>query len=215
MVMTYAEEYGAANPRHGSTIRLKTGLMRDGSIVAHQGTTVFDSGAYGGFKPVPGNVLGGGIKTGGCYRIPNALLQAFIVYTNNVPGGFFRAPGDPQATFAVESHFDLAAERIGMDPLEVRRRNALRNGDTSPGGMRWNDMLAPEVLEAAITASSWTEPKPPNLGRGLALIHRHVGAGESRTLVRLSEDRRVEPVTGAPDAGQGVHTIMQQVAGEV
>jgi CO/xanthine dehydrogenase Mo-binding subunit len=215
MVMTYVEEFSAGNPRHGSSIRLKTAVSRDGSIVAHQGTTVFDSGAYGGFKPVPGNVLGGGIKTGGAYRIPNVLLQAFIVYTNNVPGGFFRAPGDPQATFAVESHFDLVAQRLGMDPLDFRRRNALHEGDVSPAGMQWKDVLASDVLEAAIARSRWLQPKRPNVGRGLALINRHVGAGESRTLVRLFEDGRVELVTGAPDAGQGVHTIMQQVAAEI
>jgi CO/xanthine dehydrogenase Mo-binding subunit len=160
-------------------------------------------------------VLGGGIKTGGAYRMPNVLLQAFIVYTNNVPGGFFRAPGDPQATFAVESHFDLVAERLGMDPLEFRRRNTLREGDVSPAGMQWKDVLASDVLEAAVAKSRWSEPKKPNVGRGLALINRHVGAGESRTLVRLFEDGRVELVTGAPDAGQGVHTIMQQVAAEI
>lgn len=214
IVMTYTEELIAGNPRHGARVRLKTGLSRDGAIVAHQATTIFDSGAYGGFKPVPGNVLGGGVKTGGCYRIPNVLLQAYIVYTNNVPGGFFRAPGDPQATFATESHFDVVAERLGMDPLEFRRQNALRDGETSPGGMHWKDMLAPEVLEGAVAASNWGQPKPPHVGRGLALIHRHVGAGESHTRVRLTEDGQVELVSGAPDAGPGVHTVMQQVAAE-
>jgi putative selenate reductase molybdopterin-binding subunit len=193
----------------------KTGVKRDGTIVAHQAVTVFDSGAYGGFKPVEGVSLGGGVKTGGCYRIPNLLLQCYIAYTNHVPGGFMRAPGDPQAAFGVESHMDMVAHRLGMDPLEFRRTNVLQPGDQAPAGQQWKDLLTPEVLQAAIAASDWDAPKPENVGRGVALIHRHIGGGESKTLVTLFADGRVQLTTGVPDAGQGAHTLMQQIAAEV
>jgi CO/xanthine dehydrogenase Mo-binding subunit len=215
IVMTYTEEFLAGNPRHPSVITFKTGVKRDGTITAHHAVTVFDSGAYGGFKPVPDVSLGGGVKTGGCYRIPNLLLQAYIAYTNHIPGGFMRAPGDPQAAFATESHFDVVARRLGIDPLEFRRKNIIQQGDASPSGPTWSDMIAPEVLDRAIEASSWDAPKAPNVGRGVAVIHRHQGAGESKTRMTLRPDGRVIITTGVPDAGQGSHTMMKQIAAEV
>lgn len=215
MVMSYNEEFIAGNPRHPAVMTFKTGVKKDGTIVAHHAVTVFDSGAYGAFKPVPGNILGGGVKTGGCYRIPNVLLQCYIAYTNHVPAGFMRAPGDPQAAFGTESHFDMVAHKLGMDPLEFRRKNVIRQGDVAPGGEEWQDMITPEVLEAAIAASNWGKPKAPNVGRGVALIHRHIGGGESKNIVTLFEDGTVQLTTGVPDAGQGIHTVMQQIAAEV
>jgi CO/xanthine dehydrogenase Mo-binding subunit len=215
IVMSYVEELTAGNPRHPSVIRFKTGVKNDGTITAHEAITVFDSGAYGGFKPVPDVSLGGGVKTGGCYRIPNLLLQAYIAYTNHIPGGFMRAPGDPQATFATESHFDVVARTLGVDPLGFRRRNVIQQGDASPSGPTWSDMIAPDVLESAIKASHWNSPKAANVGRGVALIHRHQGGGESKTRFTLHPDGRVVLTTGVPDAGQGSHTMMKQIAAEV
>lgn len=215
MVMTYNEEFLAGNPRHPSVIRFKTGVKKDGGITAHHAVTVFDSGAYGGFKPVPDVSLGGGLKTGGCYRIPNVKLQAYCAYTNHVPGGFMRAPGDPQAAFATESHFDVVARKLGVDPLEFRRKNVIQPGEASPAGMQWKDMIVPEVLDAAIAASNWGRPKSRSVGRGVAVIHRHQGAGENQTQVALYGDGRVRLTTGVPDAGQGSHTAMRQIAAEV
>jgi CO/xanthine dehydrogenase Mo-binding subunit len=215
IVMTYTEEFLAGNPRHPSTITFKTGVKRDGTITAHQAVTVFDSGAYGGFKPVPDVSLGGGLKTGGCYRIPNILLQAYIAYTNHIPGGFMRAPGDPQAAFATESHFDVVARKLRLDPLEFRRKNIIQPGEAAASGPIWSDMIAPDVLERAIDASDWGAPKSSSVGRGLAVIHRHQGAGESKTRMTLQPDGRVIITTGVPDAGQGSHTMMKQIAAEV
>src|SRR5215203_2157861 len=215
IVMTYTEEFQAGNPRHPSVIKFKTGVKRDGTITAHQAVTVFDSGAYGGFKPVPDVSLGGGMKTGGCYRIPNVLIQSIIAYTNHIPGGFMRAPGDPQGVFAAESHFDVIARKLGVDPLEFRRKNIIQQGDSAPLGQVWSDMIAPDVLERAIEAVDWHGPKEPNVGRGLAVTHRHQGGGESKTRMTLHPDGRVVITTGVPDAGQGSHTMMKQIAAEV
>jgi CO/xanthine dehydrogenase Mo-binding subunit len=262
IVMTYNEEFLAGNPRHSSVVKLKTGVKRDGTIVAHQATTVFDSGAYGGFKPVAGNVLGGGLKTGGCYRIPNVELKAYIAYTNHIPGGFMRAPGDPQGTFAAESHFDTVARKLGMDPLEFRRKNVIVEGDAAPSGEVWKDLKAADVLEAAGEAAGWSAQsgtagrRPPTAaageettrrhgdtssplplgegqgegvpgtpavggrpsavrGKGIALINRHIGGGESKTGVELFADGTLRLTSGVQDAGQGCHTIMAQVAAEV
>ncbi|MBI4203313.1 MAG: molybdopterin-dependent oxidoreductase, partial [Chloroflexi bacterium] len=111
MAMDYVEEFMAANPRHASVIKLRTGVKRDGTLTAHQATVVFNSGAYGGFKP--GVNLGGGGHAGGAYRIPHVDIQVLMVYTNTVPCGHYRAPGEPQALFAIESHVDVIARRLG------------------------------------------------------------------------------------------------------
>lgn len=216
MVMTYTEEFVAGNPRHPGYVQFKTGVKRDGTIVAHEARVLFDSGAYGGYKPVPTVDLGGARKFGGAYRIPNTKLESFIVYTNHVPGGFMRAPGDPQVSFALESHIDEIASKLGMDPLALRRHNLLRQGDTSVGGETWADLRAREVLEAAIAASSYGKPKSrPNIGRGMAIANRHIGGGESEVLIRIDSEGRVTLLTGTPDAGQGSHTIQRQIIAEM
>ena len=216
MVMTYTEEFVAGNPRHPSYVQLKTGVKRDGTIVAHEARVLFDSGAYGGYKPVPTVDLGGARKFGGAYRIPNARLESFIVYTNHVPGGFMRAPGDPQVNFALESHIDELASKLGMDPLEFRRHNILRQGDSSVGGETWADLRASEVLEAAVAGSNYGKPKPrPNIGRGMAIANRHIGGGDSEVLIQINGEGQVTLVTGTPDAGQGSHTIQQQIIAEM
>ena len=104
MVMDYVEEFTAGNPRHAAIIQLKSGVKRGGTIVAHQARVLFDSGAYGGFKPTPAVNLGGASKAGGPYKIPHVHIEGVQVYTNTIPGGFMRAPGEPQALFAIESH---------------------------------------------------------------------------------------------------------------
>ena len=216
MVMTYTEEFVAGNPRHPGYVQFKTGVKRDGTIVAHEARVLFDSGAYGGYKPVPTVDLGGARKFGGAYRIPNTKLESFIVYTNHVPGGFMRAPGDPQVSFALESHIDEVAAKLGMDPLELRRKNILHQGDTSVGGETWADLRAREVLEAAVAASNYGKPKPkPNIGRGIAIANRHIGGGEAEVLLQIDSEGRVTLLTGTPDAGQGSHTIQRQIIAEM
>jgi CO/xanthine dehydrogenase Mo-binding subunit len=215
-VMTYTEEFLAANPRHPSHVQLKTGVKKDGTITAHHSKVIFDGGAYGGYKPVPTVDLGGWRKAAGAYRIPNVKMEEVIVYTNHVPGGFMRAPGDPQVLFALESHMDEIARKLGLDPLEFRRHNILHQGDVSGGGETWEDLRAAEVLEHAVAASNYGKPKPkPNIGRGMAITNRHIGGGESEVLVQVDSQGEVTLVTGTPDAGQGSHTIQQQILAEI
>ena len=116
MVMEWVEEFIAGNPRHAALIQMKTGVKQDGTLVAHQARVLFNSGAYGGFKPAPGVNLGGASKSGGPYKIPHMHIEGVQVYTNTVPGGFMRAPGEPQAVFAAESQMDLVAARVGNRP---------------------------------------------------------------------------------------------------
>jgi CO/xanthine dehydrogenase Mo-binding subunit len=211
MVMSYVEEFMAANPRHPGYVVIKTGVMNDGAIVAREARTVLNCGAYAAFKP-QGAIVGA--KAGGCYNIPNTRIQIQMVYTNTVPGGHSRAPGSPQATFAVESHTDHIAKELGIDPLELRLKNVLHDGDTNPSGRAWQEIKAEETLRAAAEAIGWGGTKPPNVGRGLALFDHNTGQGNSSATVTVERDGTVTVLSATFDQGAGIHTIQKQIVAE-
>lgn len=215
MVMTYTEELMAANPRHPSVITIKTGVSEEGKLCAQKVRAVFNSGAYGAFKPTPSVNLLGASNGAGAYCIPNVVIDAFSVYTNSIPCGHMRAPGEPQTIFAVESQMDMIARELGLSPLDFRRRNLLKDGDFLPNKHRIEHVRVRDALEAAVKASNWDKPKPrPNIGRGIALSHRHVGQGQSTAEVALEKDGRVTLLTTVPDTGTGSHTILGQIVAE-
>jgi CO/xanthine dehydrogenase Mo-binding subunit len=214
MVMDYVEELTAGNPRHAAIIQLKTGVKREGTIVAHQARVVFDSGAYGGFKPVPTVNLGGAAKAGGPYKIPHVHIEGLQVYTNTIPGGFMRAPGEPQTVFATESHIDCIARQLGIDPVDFRLQNLLEDGDETPIGTRYQAIRAKETLEAAVVASGYRTPKAPNIGRGIAMGERPPAGGESHAAVTLNPDGSVIVHTSIFEPGTGTYTILRQIVAE-
>jgi CO/xanthine dehydrogenase Mo-binding subunit len=214
MVMDYVEELTAGNPRHAAIIQLKTGVKREGTIVAHQARVVFDSGAYGGFKPVPTVNLGGAAKAGGPYKIPHVHIEGMQVYTNTIPGGFMRAPGEPQAVFAIESHIDCIARQLGRDPLDFRLQNLLEAGAETPIGTRYQSIRAKETLEAVVAAAGYHTPKAPNVGRGIAMGERPPAGGESHAAVTLNPDGSVIVHTSIFEPGTGTYTILRQIVAE-
>jgi carbon-monoxide dehydrogenase large subunit len=215
MVMTYTEELIAANPRHASVIRIRTGLTADNRICARHAECYFNSGAYGAYKPTPIVNLWGAAEAGGVYRIPHVRIDAYSIYTNQVPCGHMRAPGDPQVCFAVESDIDMIAHAIGMDPYEFRLLNGVEEGDLSPVGHHWKNINLKEVLRRAAAAADWGQPKPaPNVGRGMAAAQRHVGTGSADAVVRAEPDGTVTVVTGVFDVGTGALTVLQQIVAE-
>jgi CO/xanthine dehydrogenase Mo-binding subunit len=214
MVMDYVEEFTAGNPRHAALIQLKTGVTREGTIVAHQARVLFNSGAYGGFKPTPTVNLGGAAKAGGPYKIPHVHIEGIQVYTNTVPGGFMRAPGEPQTLFATESHIDCIARRLDLDPLDFRLRNLIGEGDETPIGTRYQGIRAKETLTAAVVASGYRTPKAPNIGRGLAIGERPPAGGESHATVTLSPDGSVVVHTSIFEPGTGTYTMLRQIVAE-
>jgi carbon-monoxide dehydrogenase large subunit len=215
MVMRYAEELMAGNPRHPSVITLRTGVKNDGRIVARQVKALFNSGAYAAFKPAPNVNLGGAGMGAGVYRIPNLLIESFCVYTNNIPCGHARSPGEPQMVFAGESHMDMIAKELGLDPAEFRRRNLLRNGDHLANGHHLEHVRAKETLEAALEAGHWSAPKGPWIGRGVAMTHRHIGVGFTNARVRLETKGTVTLSIGLPDTGTGAHLVLRQIVAEL
>jgi CO/xanthine dehydrogenase Mo-binding subunit len=218
MVMTYAEELMAANPRHASVTVVKTGVKKDGTLVARQVKAFFNGGAYGAMKPIPSVNLPGAVKAAGSYRIPNVKIDSYAVYTNSVPCGHFRSPGMVQLVFAGESQMDIIAEALKIDPLDMRVRNALHDGDPTPGegknGMI--DVKCREVLEAAGKASKWKSfKKPPQVGRGIAISYRNVGIGDANARLRVGPDGLVSLLITYADTGTGAHTILCQMIAEV
>ncbi|MEE8462002.1 MAG: xanthine dehydrogenase family protein molybdopterin-binding subunit [Acidobacteriota bacterium] len=215
MVMSYTEELMAGNPRHPTSIFLRTGVTEEGQIVARQAKVVFNSGAYAAFKPVPFVNIPGAKDAAGVYGTPHIRIDAYSVYANCVPSGHFRAPGDLQVNFAVESSMDMIAEDLGLDRLEFRKQNLLKDGDWVPGGPQLEEVRVAETLAAAVKASSWNQPKSqPNRGLGLAVSHRLIGTGEANTQLTLKEDGTIQVLTPVPEVGTGAHTILQQIVAE-
>ncbi len=216
MVMTYTEELMAGNPRHPGVMTFKTGVKRDGTITARHAYLVFDSGGYAAFKPAKG--VSYGPRCLGPYRMGHARIDSLMVYTNQVPCGSMRSPGDPQSVFASEAQIDLIARELGMDPYTFRLHNLVKDGDTSPLGHHWQNILATRTLEAAATEAGYHDTKPESpgkkLGRGMAIWERHIGAGTSVAKVVIDPDGAVTLYTSLRDTGSGFYTVLPQIIGE-
>jgi CO/xanthine dehydrogenase Mo-binding subunit len=209
MVMDYSEEFVAGNPRHAAMIKVKTGVKKDGRLVAHCMDYVYDSGAYGAFKPQ--GYLVGPKEAAGPYKIPNVHINEKIVYTNKIPCGHMRAPGEPQGFFANESQMDLVARRLGMDPIRLRQINFMHDGDISPIGHTIPHIKSDETLAQALTASGYGKPKKKNVGRGLALAQWLPLGGEGHALVGIDANGSITVSTAMVDQGAGTYTAMRQI----
>jgi CO/xanthine dehydrogenase Mo-binding subunit len=218
-VTRYADELQATNTRHAGRITLRTGVDREGRILAHTSRVIFDGGAYAAGKPVATLMPGDAMLTLAGYRVPAARVEAMAVYTNQVPAGHARAPGQPQNAFAAESHIDLIAHDLGIDPLDMRERNVVRPGDVDVTGQPWHGTDGPALLAKLREASRYdavtknlTEihARGRGLGVGVALGVRHVGRGRASMVLRLAGGR-IELHTGVSDQGGGAHTVFQRI----
>ncbi|HEY7358971.1 MAG TPA: molybdopterin cofactor-binding domain-containing protein, partial [Ktedonobacterales bacterium] len=226
-----AEEFSAGRSRHSMIIRLRSGLKRDGTILAMDMHAIGNTGAYGthGFT-VTRSV---GHKTLCLYRARAYRFQADVAYTNTPIAGAMRGYGAPQGFFALESHIDECAHALGMDPLAFRRKNHVRKGDADPidtekiDGLtihhRWfNSCGLPECLERGAAAIGWGQPfergsGPIRRGRGMATAMQGsgvLGAEIGGAAIKLNEDGSFNVMTGASDIGQGSDTVLAQIAAE-
>jgi CO/xanthine dehydrogenase Mo-binding subunit len=206
------EDFLSTTPRRPAVIEMKTGIMKDGTLVARRARAYFGNGAYhiGTSYNFGEGTVG---RLTGPYKIPHVDLVSYTVYTNQPPGGAYRAPGNPQIVFAVESQMDMLASRLGLDPLTIRKKNALRVGDRTTVGALDNAADLREMLERIEREAGWHEPKGVNRGRGIA-----VGFWASRGMpggntLKLNSDGTIAITTGSVDVS-GSHTTLQQIAGE-
>jgi len=212
MVMDYDEEFAAGNPRHASIIKVRTGVKKDGTLVAHHMNFIFDSGAYGAFKP--NAFLNGPHLSAGPYNIPHAFIEEHMVYTNKIPCGHMRSPGDPQGFFANESQMDLVAKRIGMDPIKFRQKNLMHDGDIDPTGEEYNYIKTEETLQKALEVSGYHKPKPKNVGRGVGLVQWTANGGVGTVAIAIDDKGIVTISSAMLDQGSGTYTVLGEIVAE-
>ena len=215
LVMTYTEELMAANGRHPSKIKIRTGVTNDGKLCGMYLDGWFNTGAYAAFKPLPTLNLHGVDQAGSCYRIPAIDLNSTIVYSNTLPAGHMRAPGGPQVMFAVEAQFDLIAKALNMDPAEFRLANVLLPGDTAPAGQKWITIRAKETLQAALDAINWQQrEREVGVGYGIGMYERGTIGGDCSARLIVNSAAQITVEVPIPDPGQGTYTAVQQMVAE-
>lgn len=217
------ESFLAHPKRHPARLFYKLGAKRDGTLVALQATVHMDTGAYASYGPAVGGLLTEMVP--GAYRIPHVRVETLVVYTNSPFSGAMRGFGSPQAHFAAESLIDVLADELGMDPLDLRRKNILRPGDRFFTGALLDETASslPVILDhvAAARARLAQIPAPPGkiAGVGLALAVQSMGLGyrvpdDSTNRLEWAPDGTVRVIVGAPDLGQGLATVAEQIAAE-
>jgi CO/xanthine dehydrogenase Mo-binding subunit len=208
-VRAYSDDIRSTNTRHASRVHVRTGVMMDGTIVAQDIDALFDGGAFAAGKVLPDMLPS--LEPKLPYRIRNFRLERTCVYTNSIPGSFIRAPGDVQLMFALESSFDMIADELGIDPLEMRRRNAVSEGDADVQGHPFLEPRAHAVLDALERETRWNSPLPAGRGRGMSLTCRHIGVGATNVQLILHADGHVSVRTGTTEQGVGSFTILHRV----
>jgi CO/xanthine dehydrogenase Mo-binding subunit len=228
MVYRRDEDIAATTKRHPALVKHRTAVAQDGALLGCEIEIVMDGGAYCTLSPVVASR--GVLHAGGAYRWPACRIQARVVATNTPPNGAFRGFGVPQTIFAMETHMEKIAAELGMDPFELRRKNAYLLGDETPTGqkLKWS-VAAHEVLESAAARSQYTQKrarfaqqKSGRKRRGIGLSLALHGAGftgggevklKSRAGVELTP-RGARVLSISTDIGQGTITIFAQMAAE-
>jgi CO/xanthine dehydrogenase Mo-binding subunit len=212
------EEFTVSPGRLPARVRIRTAARDDGTLLARQSEIHWNKGAYVDLGAMV--CRNAGYASMGPYRIPNAWIDAYLVYTNRQPGGAFRALGIPQMAWAGEQQLDRVARELGMSPLELRLKNLLEDGDVSVTGERMRTVGARACLEAvarALEARPRSEPRSPagKVGRGVAVVLKSTLTPTATFgTVRLNADGSVDVITAAVEHGQGVLTVLAQMASE-
>ncbi len=210
IVYSRAEEFTAATPAPGSVIDVKIGAKSDGTITAIQSRLVFDSGAY---SASPYNI--GAILLGSYYKTDNLLVDAFEVLTNKPGVGAYRAPGAPQATFAIEQAVDELAVKLGMDPVEFRLHNASDEGDPQVNGMAWPRIGLKTVLETIRDHPMYkNRSTEPGKGVGIAIGGWPGGLEPCAANVKLNTDGSLVLQVGHSDI-TGTNTTFAMLVAEM
>ncbi|MGZ5319814.1 MAG: xanthine dehydrogenase family protein molybdopterin-binding subunit, partial [Actinomycetota bacterium] len=240
MIYDRHEDIAATTKRHPAIVSHRTGVKRDGTLVAQDIDIVMDGGAYSTLTPV---VLSrGAIHAGGPYRCPNVQIRARATRTNTPPNGAFRGFGAPQTEFAAETHLNRLADALGIGPLDIRRRNVYRIGDTTPTGQVLRESVAgEEVLERGAEAAEFERIREKTArsravagrplessatqrasGIGLALAWHgagFTGSGEvklaSIASIELTAAGEIRILTASTEMGQGTKTIFPQLVADV
>ncbi len=213
MVMSRAEVLRATGPTSGSYIRCKMGATKDGKITAAQVWMAYEAGAF------PGSPVGAGCMTIlAPYALENLQIDGFDVVLNKPKTCAYRAPGATNAAFAAETVIDELAEKLGIDPLEFRRRNGAKEGTAQPAGPQFRRIGYIETVEAIMNSEHYKSPLPQvdgkPVGRGVASGFWFNAGFQSTAIVSINSDGTANVVTGSPDIG-GTRAACAMIAAEV
>jgi len=209
MQMTREDVFRGSGPTSGASMDIKIGAKKDGTIVAAKQVLRFQAGAFAGSPIGPGCMCGFAL-----YDIENVDVLGYDVVSNRPKVAAYRAPGAPITSFAVESALDDLADKLGIDPLELRIKNAAKNGTKTHYGVTHANIGFEQVLAVTKAHPHWTSPVAPGNGRGIAMGFWFNIGGESSATVHVNEDGSVTAATGSPDIG-GSRASMGMMVAEV
>ena len=222
LAMSREEEFIGTRTRQPIHFRLRTGADAEGNLLFRDAEVVSDNGAYNAWGSHAMLVAMNTITS--MYRVPNSRIRCAVVYTNKNYGGSVRGFGNPQATFAVEQQMEELADALGMDPMDLRLRNANQSGDVTPQGMEITSCGLSECLEIVREQSGWDERRGTmrDRHRGLgAAAFIHVGGGARiygsdgcGAIVKVDESGQVTLISGSSELGQGSETALAMIVAE-
>ncbi len=225
IVVSQEEVLFAYRQRHPTLITLKTGLKNGGALHALEANIIADGGAYLSIGAMSLYLM--------CsffclpYRLPNMRAKGYRVYTNTQPSCAMRGHGVPQSRFAAEVQLDIAAKEMGLDPIDIRLKNALKPGETTPNGFKITSCgLEESITECKRIMAKWIEERPkdgdPKKRSGIGIGcyafvsgPRMAGHNTAAAVIKVHEDSGISLSTGSTDAGQGSDTVLSQIAAEV
>jgi CO/xanthine dehydrogenase Mo-binding subunit len=208
LALTRQQEFVLGHPAPAARFDLELGAKRDGTLVALRARYDYDNGATGGWHAgITGSFLGG------TYQIPNFDITGYEVATNKTPADAYRAPGAPQAYFALESAMDELAMQLGIDPIELRLQNASREGDPNADEESWPRIAMVECLEAARRHPVYTAPAGPGEGVGIALGSWGGARSPAAAGCKVEPDGTLSILIGSPDIS-GSSTGLAMIAAE-
>ena len=208
IMMSREEVFKATGPTSGGSMTVKIGVKKDGTIVAADGLFKFQAGAFPGSP-----VMNATMCAFAPYVIPNVRSVGFDVVSNRPKSAAYRAPGSPISAFAVESVLDVLAQKIGMDPLKMRLKNAAKAGSPTAYGPKHSHDGYAETIQALLNHPEYNKPLGKNQGRGVASGFWFNGGGESTASIHINEDGTVVLATGSMDVG-GSRASMALMAAE-
>ncbi len=223
IVATREEEFNTLPSRQGLHSTVEIGADRSGKIVALKATYVWDAGAYADYGVNVGRAAA--YSGAGPYVIPNCWIDSYVVYTNKIFGTAYRGFGHLEVLWGIERAIDMMARRLDTDPVEFRRANLLREGETTITGESFTAGHGSpvECLDAAARAIDWGTPsEPPSephkvRGKGVAMLHKAPAMPtytSCAVVIKLDEDGAADVLVSGVDYGQGTYTVLKQIAAE-
>lgn len=223
VVMAREEEFNMIPSRQGLYTTLRLGASRDGRLTALEAEYVWDAGAYADYGVNVGRAAA--YSGAGPYALDHCSIDSYVVYTNKVYGTAYRGFGHLEVLWGVERAMDRMARELGMDPLEFRKRNLLREGATTITGEPFTTGHGSplQCLEAAASAVDWgrptAAPSAPHKarGKGIAMLHKAPAMPtytSCAAIIKLDEDGAADVLVSGVDYGQGTYTVLRQIAAE-